>query len=55
VQAARIYGGMHFHHSVVQGTVLGRKVADHLVCNYFRPLRDDDGRGCDCHDGEGGD
>lgn len=39
VQAARIYGGMHFHHSIVQGTVLGQKVARHLVNNFFRPLQ----------------
>ena len=26
VQMARIYGGMHFHHSVVQGAVLEKKV-----------------------------
>lgn len=39
VQAARIYGGMHFHHSVVQGAVLGQKVANQLVNNYFLPLK----------------
>lgn len=39
VQVARIYGGMHFHHSVIQGTVLGQKVARHLVNNYFQPLK----------------
>jgi hypothetical protein len=39
VQLARIYGGMHFHHSVVQGAVLGQKVAHHLVQNYFQPLK----------------
>lgn len=38
VQAARIYGGMHFHHSVVQGTVLGQKVANQLVNNYFQQI-----------------
>ena len=38
VQAARIYGGMHFHHSIVQGTVLGKKVAAQLVKKYFQPL-----------------
>jgi hypothetical protein len=38
VQAARIYGGMHFHHSIVQGTVLGEKVAAQLVKKYFQPL-----------------
>jgi hypothetical protein len=39
VQAARIYGGMHFHHSIVQGTVLGQRVANQLVKNYFQPIR----------------
>jgi PAP2 superfamily len=39
VQMARIYGGMHFHHSVVQGAVLGQKVAHNLVENYFQPLK----------------
>ena len=39
VQMARIYGGMHYHHSVVQGAVLGHKVAHNLVENYFRPLK----------------
>jgi PAP2 superfamily len=39
VQMARIYGGMHYHHSVVQGAVLGQKVAHNLVENYFRPLK----------------
>jgi hypothetical protein len=39
VQLARIYGGMHFHHSIIQGTVLGQKVARQLVNNYFQPLR----------------
>lgn len=39
VQVARIYGGMHFHHSIIQGTVLGQRVASHLVNNYFQPLK----------------
>lgn len=39
VQMARIYGGMHFHHSVVQGAVLGKRVAHDLVENYFQPLK----------------
>jgi hypothetical protein len=39
VQMARIYGGMHFHHSVVQGAVLGQKVAHELVGKYFQPLK----------------
>ena len=39
VQVARIYGGMHFQHSILQGTVLGQKVASQLVRNYFTPLK----------------
>lgn len=41
VQAARIYGGMHFRHSVLQGTWLGQRVAHQLVKKYFRPLESD--------------
>ena len=41
VQAARIYGGMHFRHSVLQGTWLGQKVAHQLVKKYFRPFESD--------------
>ena len=41
VQAARIYGGMHFRHSILQGTRLGEKVAHQLVKKYFRPLDSD--------------
>jgi hypothetical protein len=36
---ARIYAGFHYHHSVVQGLVLGHKVAQNVVLNYFRPVR----------------
>ncbi|HWY54389.1 MAG TPA: vanadium-dependent haloperoxidase [Terriglobales bacterium] len=41
VQMARIYGGMHFRHSVLQGTRLGQKVAHQLFKKYFRPLESD--------------
>jgi hypothetical protein len=34
---ARIFLGFHFHHSVQDGAELGRRVADHLFKNYFRP------------------
>jgi hypothetical protein len=37
VDAARIYGGMHYHHSVVQGNVLGRKVSNYVSKSYFLP------------------
>jgi len=39
VQLARIYGGMHFHHSIVQGAVLGQKVGRQVLKNYFQPLK----------------
>jgi len=39
VEFARIYAGFHYHHSMVQGFVLGRKVAHHVMTNYFRPVR----------------
>ena len=42
VQAARIYGGMHFRHSVEQGTKLGEEVARQLVDNFFTPLGGED-------------
>ena len=41
VGAARIYTGFHYHHSMVQGFVLGRKVAQNLARNYFRPAREE--------------
>lgn len=39
VELARIYAGFHYHHSLVQGFVLGHKVAQNLVTNYFKPVR----------------
>ena len=39
VEFARIYVGFHYHHSMVQGSVLGHKVAQNVVTNYFRPVR----------------
>jgi PAP2 superfamily len=41
VRQARIYGGMHYHHSIVQGEILGTNVARQLVKNYFRSRNDD--------------
>jgi hypothetical protein len=40
VDAARIYGGMHFRHAVKQGNVLGRKVAGYITDNYFLPVEE---------------
>jgi PAP2 superfamily len=36
---ARIYAGFHYHHSMVQGFLLGHKVAHHITHNYFEPTR----------------
>ncbi|MGC2031667.1 MAG: vanadium-dependent haloperoxidase [Steroidobacteraceae bacterium] len=37
VDNARIYGGMHFHHSVKEGNRLGNRVADYMLRTQFRP------------------
>ena len=39
VEMARIYAGFHYHHSVVQGRVLGIKVGHQLMQQYFRQLK----------------
>jgi hypothetical protein len=39
VENARIFIGFHYHHSVVQGNLLGQKVAQYVTTNYFRPVR----------------
>ncbi len=39
VERARIYAGFHYHHSVVQGKVLGTKVAHQLAQNFFIPAQ----------------
>jgi PAP2 superfamily len=41
VAAARIYAGFHYHHSVVEGRELGRKVGHQLVKQFFRPSDED--------------
>ena len=35
VDDARIFGGMHFHHSVKEGNRLGRRVADYILDHKF--------------------
>jgi hypothetical protein len=35
VDDARIFGGMHFHHSVKEGNRLGRRVADYILHHKF--------------------
>jgi hypothetical protein len=37
VSVARVYGGMHYHHSVVEGRILGRRIARHMLEHFFRP------------------
>lgn len=37
VEQARIYAGFHYHHSVIQGKVLGTKVAHQLTQRFFGP------------------
>jgi hypothetical protein len=39
VEWARIYAGFHYHHSLVQGFVLGHKVAQNAAVNYFSATR----------------
>jgi len=41
VDNARIYGGMHYRHSVKEGNRLGRKVAEVILRHHFRD-RDED-------------
>jgi hypothetical protein len=38
VEMARIYAGFHYHHSVIEGKVLGQSVAHQLMQQYFRPV-----------------
>ena len=38
VGQARIYAGFHYHHSVVQGLVLGQHVAHQVLENFFQPV-----------------
>ena len=44
---ARIYAGFHYRTAVMQGLVLGHKVAHHVVHNYFRPVRGNQERDSD--------
>jgi len=38
VEYARIYAGFHYHHSVVQGLVLGQHVAQQVLVNFFQSV-----------------
>jgi hypothetical protein len=39
VEGARIYAGFHYHHSLIQGFLLGHKVSENVTANYFAPDR----------------
>lgn len=39
IDGARIYAGLHYHHSLVQGFLLGHKVSHNVTANYFAPER----------------
>jgi hypothetical protein len=39
VEMARVYAGFHYHHSVIEGKVLGQKVAHQLMQQNFRPAQ----------------
>jgi hypothetical protein len=41
VFVARIYAGFHYHHSLIQGFLLGHSVADQLVAKFFRRVHGD--------------
>jgi hypothetical protein len=45
VEAARVYAGFHYHHSVVEGREMGRKVGHQLVEEFFRPIHEDSEEG----------
>jgi hypothetical protein len=36
VDNARIYGGMHYRHSVKQGNQLGRMVTEYVLSQHFK-------------------
>jgi hypothetical protein len=38
VEFARIYAGFHYHHSLVQGFNLGRKVSQQAAREFFQPV-----------------
>src|SRR5882672_6359008 len=35
----RVWGGIHFRNSLNVGEAMGRKLGDHLVANYLKPVR----------------
>ncbi len=39
IEGARIYAGFHYHHSLVQGFILGHKVSHNVTSHYFEPVK----------------
>ena len=37
VYDARVWGGLHFRNSIMEGAWIGKKVARHVVMNFFQP------------------
>ena len=37
IDDARVWAGLHWRHSMRHGDQIGRKVARHVVTNFFRP------------------
>ena len=35
---ARVWAGLHWRHSMLQGAQIGRKIAKHVCDNFFRPI-----------------
>jgi hypothetical protein len=40
IEGARIYAGFHYHHSLIQGFLLGHKVSENVTAHYFAPDRE---------------
>jgi hypothetical protein len=38
-EEVRIWGGIHFRNSLEVGDAMGRKIAEHLMANYMKPMR----------------
>ncbi|MGH3785186.1 MAG: hypothetical protein ACRDRG_01235 [Pseudonocardiaceae bacterium] len=37
VDNARVWAGLHYRNSMIEGGVLGSEVAEHVTTGYFRP------------------
>jgi hypothetical protein len=38
IDDARVWAGLHWHHSMHHGDQIGRKVARYVTGNFFRPV-----------------